>query len=167
VADTIHSLIHIQKGIKLILVGREASIALQEQVETTSLQDSHISVGVGYSSRDRAPTSLSAHGPKGETPISRLELQWILVDVQIRYVMDFTGKKIPGLTGYFSNSDISEDKLIVFANLFHGQPDTTLLVYFKNLDLDHLTFFNHVGHILNTLIGKLRNVYKAIAAWCQ
>ena len=50
---------------------------------------------------------------------------------------------------------LSKEKSVVFTNLFHRQAYTTLLIHFENLDLDDLAFFDHIGHILNTLVREL------------
>jgi len=50
---------------------------------------------------------------------------------------------------------LSKEKSVVFTNLFHRQAYTALFVHFENLDLDDLAFFDHVGHILNTLVREL------------
>jgi len=41
---------------------------------------------------------------------------------------------------------------IVFVDRLHAQPDTALLVDLEHLDLDHVAFLDHVGHVLDTLV---------------
>jgi len=84
----------------------------------------------------------------------------------VRYTAHPVHKKNARIIRAFFIS-IRKDQSVFFANLFHRQADTALLVHFKNFDLDYFTFFNHISHILNTLIRELRNMYQTVTTRCQ
>jgi len=63
-------------------------------------------------------------------------------------------KKRPDLPGVL-HILLNKGRSIGFADLFHGQANTALLVHFKYFDLDHFTFLDHVGYVFDTFIGEL------------